>query len=108
MLELLEKIRSRKILFLLLIAPLLFTPVKDQVVYNSWVEWEYRGIAIGGPFLSLPDVLVWKADWEMMNNYSNSDIFIDWGRIAYWELWVLLIYFCMIPWLKKTPEKRRA
>ena len=122
MLELLEKIRSRKILFLLLLAPLFFTPVKSQEVttrYDSssqsaygyaYARWEYMGIAFGGPFLVFSDNLIFDSDGFTINSidrfdsnfYPNSKrtTFIDWGRIAYWELWVLLTYFVLIPNIK--------
>ena len=112
MLELLEKIRSRKFLFLLLIAPLFFTPIRSYT--NSS---RYYGLTIG-PQLAFPigdngfiETIAWDSrlsyvsnqdhpfDWRIGGSPPDS-AFVDWGRIVYWECWVLLFYFCIVPWCK--------
>ena len=110
MLELLTKIRARKFLFLLLIAPLFFTPIRSD---NE--AGKYYGLTIG-PQLAFPakayghgvsvGSIVWPSggigspfDWRIEANNPRY-LFVDWGRIAYWECWVLLTYFCIVPWCK--------
>jgi hypothetical protein len=105
--ELITKIRSRKWLFVLLIAPLVFTPLYMVDGGNR----RYAGLSIG-PQIAIPldiknrgraHVEYWDSgrkpyDFDSDADRSPSYYFIDWGRIAYWELWVLLIYFCIVPW----------
>tara|TARA_B100000959_G_scaffold173236_1_gene181336 strand:+ start:171 stop:551 length:381 start_codon:yes stop_codon:yes gene_type:complete len=108
MLELLEKIRSRKILFLLLIAPLFFTPIRSISDFSR-----YEGLTIG-PQLAFPifnnriGTIEWDVvgrgldhpfDWRI-GTASSRSVFVDWGRILYWECWVLLTYFVLIPNIK--------
>ena len=109
MLELITKIRSRKWLFLLLIAPLIFTPIYSFEGGNRY----YQGLTIG-PQIAIPldfvggghaNVGYWTSgrlpyDFDLTAWLPPSHYFIDWGRIAYWELWVLLTYFCIVPWCR--------
>lgn len=114
MLELLEKIRSRKFLFLLLIAPLFFTPIRSYTESST-----YYGLTIG-PQLVFPigaygsiTTIAWDTsryspdhpfDWRI-GAPSPDNAFVDWGRIVYWECWVLLFYFCIVPWFHKVGKK---
>jgi hypothetical protein len=113
MLELLTKIRSRKILFLLLIAPLFFTPVHRISNATSVYEGLTVGPQLAFPIGSYNDVGLigwprgaigspfrWRTD-----RTSPGLLFVDWGRILYWECWVLLTYFCIVPWFHKVGKR---
>ena len=115
----LDKIRFKKVWFVLLVLPLVFTPVS----YQSGSHTYYAGLTVGPqlafpvshnvrlphrldmPGTTIPDwIEVGTIGWEI-NGESSFDwrtsqttprwLFVDWGRIAYWEAWMLAICVVM-------------
>jgi hypothetical protein len=100
----LDKIRFKKVWFVLLVLPLVFTPVFTPRHNGNHF---YNGLTIG-PHLAFPIParygnwvrtidFQWRPDSLFKSLHyrteSPEDTFVDWGRIAYWEAWMLTICF---------------
>jgi hypothetical protein len=104
MLELLDKIKFKKLWFALIIAPLFFTPVFDPS-YSDYEAGGYEGLTVG-PQLAFPiggyntvGLIGWPTKgigspfgWRTYGE-NPRELFVDWGRIAYWEAWMMTICF---------------
>ena len=113
-----NKIRFKKLWFILLVLPLVFTPVYT-------LGQRYLGLTVGpqlffplGITRDAPEVTTigWEYGsidkkrsrpfgWSMQR--GNVEItFIDWGRIAYWEAWMLAI--CVVVNRKRLLAKETS
>lgn len=126
----LDKIRFKKLWFVLLVLPLVFTPVS----YQSNGSYYYFGLTVGPqlafpvshnvrlphpldmPGTTIPDwIEVGTIGWERngessfgwkLNQTPPQRLFVDWGRIAYWEAWMLAI--CVVVNRKRLLNKGGA
>ena len=104
-----HKIRWKPLWFLLLAAPLVFTPVAGSS--------DYEGLAFG-PSLALPiggTVGVgWRGSYRPSNPFDKwqgwrqhpERLFIDWGRICYWWAWVIAVG-AVVHWLLRPRNETK-
>ena len=98
----LDKIKFKKLWFVLLVLPLVFTPVVR--------DGKYRVIELFSPLSITGVVPIYELPWyyggitseplgefhlDGVNHWRErlEESSIDWGRIAYWEAWMLTICF---------------
>ena len=107
------KIKFKKLWFVLLVLPLVFTPISLKAGIEGGIGplgitlWPPIILPITGDMYSVRSEWwpVHSFDWEVKRVASKSFVFIDWGRIAYWEAWVLTI--CFVVNRKRLMAKRR-
>jgi hypothetical protein len=120
----LDKIRFKKVWFVLLVLPLFFTPVRRGGTEFFPANYqhdstEYLGLTVG-PQLAFPISYSEKDErtacrvvrlglnrspW-VTPPISSRLLFVDWGRIAYWEAWMLAI--CVVVNRKRLLAKETS